>query len=340
MNTRPTATKPRLNALFIVGDGLFEKVYGPDERRDLAARVHLLAPPCNAATITTCPELLRQADIILSSWGMATMDAPFLAAAPRLQAVFYGAGTVKGFVTDAFWRSGIVLCSAWGANAVPVSEFTLAAILFSLKRIFATNLAVRQAGAYPARPPVAGAYGSTVGLISLGMIGRLVRERLRPFDLRVLVYDPFLTAEEAVALGVTPASLPELFRTADVVSLHAPWLKETEGLITGAMLDTMKPGATFINTARGAIVREAEMIDVLQRRVDLTAVLDVTHPEPPLLGSPLYTLSNVFLTPHIAGSTDNECRRMGRYMIDELDRYLAGQPLKWQVTEAQAALLA
>ena len=267
------------------------------------------------------------------------LDASFLAAAPRLKAFFYAAGSVKSFVTEAFWKHNTVLCSAWGANAVPVSEFTLAAILFSLKHTF------RLQKAYCGKPVsdnrmVPGAYGTKVGLVSLGMIGQLVRERLRPFDVKVLAYDPFATPADAERLGVTLVPLDVLFREADVVSLHTPWLKETEGLITGNLFASMKSGATFINTARGAVVREPEMIEVLQRRPDLFAVLDVTHPEPPAADSPLFTLPNVFLTPHIAGSMENECRRMGRYMIDELDRFLAGQPLKWQVTQAKAALLA
>jgi phosphoglycerate dehydrogenase-like enzyme len=130
--------------------------------------------------------------------------------------------------------------------------------------------------------------------------------------------------------------LDELFRRADVVSLHTPLLKETEGMITGAHLASMKPGATFINTARGAIVREKEMIEALKKRPDLQAVLDVTHPEPPEPGSPLYTLPNVILTPHIAGSMDGECRRMGRYMVEELRRFVDGKPLRWQITREMA----
>lgn len=330
----------RMNAVYILGDGIFEKVYGPEEQRDIAARVTLLAPPYHAKTILEHPEVLRQADLIFSSWGMALLDETFLAAAPRLKAVFYAAGSVKGFVTEPFWQRQIPLCSAWGANAVPVAEFTLAAILFSLKQAFRLNRA------YCAKPHAAGdravpgAYGTTVGLVSLGMIARLVRERLRPFDVKVLAYDPFAKPEEAARLGVTLVPLEVLFRESDVVSLHTPWLKETEGLVTGDLLASMKPGATFVNTARGAVVREAEMVEVLQRRPDLFAVLDVTYPEPPVADSPLYTLPNVFLTPHIAGSMDNECRRMGRYMIEELDRFLAGQPLAWQVTREKAALLA
>ena len=102
----------------------------------------------------------------------------------------------------------------------------------------------------------------------------------------------------------------------------------------------MKPNATFINTARGAVVREAEMIETLRHRPDLQAVLDVCDPEPPAPDSPLLTLPNVVLTPHIAGSMGTECRRLGRCMVDEVRRYLAGEPLHWQITEADAARLA
>ena len=172
------------------------------------------------------------------------------------------------------------------------------------------------------------------------MIGRQVCERLRAHDVRVLAYDPFATAAQAAALNVELCSLAEVFQRADVVTLHTPWLKETEGLITGAHFAAMKPGATFINTARGAVVRETELIEVLTRRPDLQAVLDVTYPEPPGPESPLYTLPNVVLTPHIAGSMNTECRRMGQYMVDELGRYRAGQPLKWQITKELAAKLA
>ncbi|MEI6085886.1 MAG: NAD(P)-dependent oxidoreductase, partial [Verrucomicrobiota bacterium] len=196
---------------------------------------------------------------------------------------------------------------------------------------------MRAAKARPAKTmPVPGAYRSTVGVVSLGMIGRRVVELLRHHDVHVIAYDPFA----APIAGVELCSLADLFRRADVVTLHTPWLKETEGLITSAHFASMKPGATFINSARGAVVRETEMIEILQRRPDLFAVLDVTYPEPPVPNSPLYTLPNVILTPHMAGVLDNECRRMGQSMVDELRRYLAGQPLQWQITKEKAALLA
>jgi phosphoglycerate dehydrogenase-like enzyme len=122
--------------------------------------------------------------------------------------------------------------------------------------------------------------------------------------------------------------------------MHTPWLKETEGMITGEHFAAMKPNATFINTARGAVVREGEMIEMLRERTDLFAVLDVTYPEPPEPGSPLYTLPNVVLTPHIAGSLSGECRRMGGYVVEELKRYLCGEPQLWPISREQAATLA
>jgi phosphoglycerate dehydrogenase-like enzyme len=120
------------------------------------------------------------------------------------------------------------------------------------------------------------------------------------------------------------------------VSCHAPLVDDTRGLVTGAHLAAMKTGATFVNTARGAVVRESELVEVLAGRPDLEAVLDVTDPEPPAPGSPLYTLPNVVLTPHIAGSVGHERRRLGSAIVEELRNYVSGLPLRWEVTRERA----
>jgi len=164
---------------------------------------------------------------------------------------------------------------------------------------------------------------------------------LRSFDVSVIAYDPFVSDAAGAALGVTMMPTVEsVFERADVVSLHTPWLKETEGMIRGEHFARMKPNATFLNTARGAVVREGEMIEALKNRPDVTAVLDVTYPEPCAPDSPLLTLPNVVLTPHIAGSQGPECRRMGLYMVEELKRYLNGEPLKWAIDRTRAAVMA
>ena len=111
-------------------------------------------------------------------------------------------------------------------------------------------------------------------------------------------------------------------------------------MITGALISSMKPGATLINTSRGAVIAEDEMIEVLRCRPDLSAVLDVTFPEPPAGDSPLRWLPNVVLTPHIAGSMQGECARMGSWMADELRRYVGGMPLRYRVKQAMLAKMA
>lgn len=326
--------------LFLLGNGVLDLIYSPDEQRRATERLAFPHPPQTPDSIGGAKECLADVEVILSGWGMPPVDDDFLAAAPKLKAIFYGAGSVKGFVTDALWKREIIVTSSYAANAVPVSEFTCAQIVLALKRAWPCALDIKRKGNYGTKRDCAGAYGSTIGLVSMGMIGRMVRERLRTLDVRVIAFDPFLSAAAAAALEVELCPLDEIFHRADVVSLHTPWLKETEGMIRGAHFAGMKPDATFINTARGAIVHEAEMIEALRLRPDLTALLDVTHPEPPVPGSPLYTLPNVVLTPHIAGSLNGECRRMGRDALDELERYLAGQPLRWRITREKAAIMA
>ncbi len=316
--------KPK--AIYQLPERSFHLIYGEPERAAIAA--------------LTEPAPLSEAEIILTGWGAPKMDAAYLAQAPQLKLVLYGAGTIKSVVTDAFWDRGVRICSAWVANGVPVAEFTVATIILSLKRYWQQAANVRDRRDYSGKLSVPGAFGTMVGMVSLGVIGRMVRERLRMLDVNVIAYDPYVTPSEADKLQVRLVTLEELFVQADVVSLHTPWLKQTEGLVTGAHFASMKQGATFINTSRGAVVREPEMIAVLQQRPDLWAILDVTYPEPPVKDSPLYTLPNVIVTPHIAGSMDGECRRMAQYMIGELRRYIAGQPLQYEITRAKAAIMA
>lgn len=330
----------RPRGLYVLRPDAFDRIYGEAERADIAALVEVEGVPQTAETVAKNLNVLDGVEVILSGWGAPIIDGAFLEAAADLRVVFYGAGSVRPFVTDALWKRGIRVVSAYSANAVPVSEYALAAILFSLKRGWHFSAAVRKERNFPTVSAIPGAYGSTVGIISLGATGRKLLERLRPFDVRVAANDPYVTIEEAAVLGVELVALDRLFKEADVVSLHVPWLPETEGLIRGSHLASMKQGATLVNTSRGAVVREVEMVSVLKDRTDLTAVLDVTHPEPPEPDSPLYDLPNVVLTPHIAGSQGEECRRMGRLVVDELRRYVAGESLEHEITKERAAVMA
>jgi phosphoglycerate dehydrogenase-like enzyme len=319
---------------------LVESVYGDDAMKRIAAGTHLLHPPIPGKDLVLRPELLREVEVIFGGWGMPRLDQSLLDAAPQLRAVFYAAGSVRGFMTDEAWRRDLIVSHAAALNAIPVSEYCLAMTLLALKHAWRYARSAQKEGCMPALHASPGAYGSRVGLVSLGSTGRLFLKHLQRFDIEVWAHDPFVSAEEMKSLKVRSAELDELFASCDVVSLHTPLLDSTKGMITGRHFELMKHDATFLNTARGAVVREAEMIEVLGRRPDLTAILDVTSPEPPLPGSPFYSLPNVILTPHIAGSHHLECRRMGAAMVEEFGRWRRGEALHWQVCRQRSTLLA
>jgi phosphoglycerate dehydrogenase-like enzyme len=316
-----------LTGLYIMNPAEWERIYPTELQAELAKSVEMLAPVLSPAEALARPDLLERADILVSGWGGPVLDESFLARAPRLKAFFYGAGAVGHLLTETSAQRKIIVTTANSINGIPVAEFSLAHILLGLKRASQQARETKKQRAFLHPPlPVAGSYQSTVGLISLSTIGRQVLQHLKHFDVKVIAYDP--TLKQGIFDGAELVTLEELFARSDVVSLHAPLIPQTVGLVTGPLLASMKNGATFINTARGSIVRENEMIEVLRARPDLTAVLDVTDPEPPLPTCPLFDLPNAVVTPHIAGSLDRECARMGRWIVDEIQRYRAGEPLR------------
>ncbi|MGC4030781.1 MAG: hydroxyacid dehydrogenase [Tepidisphaeraceae bacterium] len=327
---------PRPKALYVLNLAHLNRVYGPAEQADIAQLVDFVGPPQSPATLAANPGLMRHVEVMLSTWGAPKIDDAFLDNAPNLKAIFYGAGAIGGWTTEALWERGVTITTATSANAVPVAEYTLAMIVLGLKRVFASARLIQETRRFAGVKEPIGAYKSTVGLLSLGTIARRLLELLRPFEMNVVVCDPFLTAEEAERLGVRLVTIDELFATSDVVSVHTPLLPETASMIRAEHFAAMRDGSTFINTARGGVVNEPDLIAAAQARPNLQFVLDVTDPEPPAADSPLYTLPNIFLTPHVAGSTGGECARMGRYMVDELRRYIAGEPLKWAVSRQAA----
>jgi len=327
-------------AIFALDPAKFSLIYGEEERADIARLVSVDPHPYRKEELRADPRPLEGVEIVFSGWDAPCFDAELLSHAPALKIVLYGAGSVRRVVTPAFWDRGLRISSAYAANAVPVAEYVLSQILFCLKQGYRLSREVREARRFVAKENLAGAYRSTVGLVSLGMIGRKVAALLRHFDVKTIAYARHTTPADAEALGVELCPLDDVFRRSDVVSLHTPWLPETEGMVLGRHFRSMKPYAAFINSARGAVVREEEMVAVLRERPDIQAVLDVTYPEPPVPDSPLYTLPNVVLTPHLAGSVGPECRRMGRCMVEELERYLAGEPLRCELSREKAELLA
>ncbi len=328
-------------AVFLLGVDSFKRIYGPGQLAAINELTEVIAPYPSAERPAPDPAVLQSAALVFGGWGTPGLNQDLLKRMPALQAVFYGAGSIRGIVTPEFWARNIPITSSYAANAVPVAEFAEAQIILALKRAWPLSYAIRNQRRY-GREHVPGAYGTTVGLVALGMIGQLLAKRLKSHALKVLAYDPFIpqAKADALGLGVEMTSLEKLFAASEVVSLHAPNIPATKGMITRSLLASLKPHATFINTARGAIVDEAGMTGVLAERPDLTALLDVTYPEPPVADSPLYTLPNVFLTPHIAGSLAGECNRMGQIAVDECRRFINDEPLQWAISRERAANMA
>lgn len=315
-------------ALFLGTPLHLQRAYPPALKKEIAEKVHLLDEEMNEDWQGR-KAALAGVEVILSTWGMPRLDAEFLRQAPHLKAVFYAAGAIKGFATPEAYDRGIIFTSAWTANAIPVSEYAAATALLSLKRFWTAAHNCRTRRDWDHSLEMAGCYNSTVGFVSFGATGRKTADILSRFDLNLIAFDPFV---KHAGGEVEFVSLEEVFDRSDVVSIHTPWLPETENMIDARLLRRMKPNATLINTSRGAVVDEAGLCEVLAERPDLCAVLDVTHPEPPDPGNPLFTLPNVVLTPHIAGSMGGEVARMGRLMCDELTSFLAGDPLRNRIT--------
>lgn len=315
-------------AVFLGPQHLLASAYPPELRARLGEFVALHGAEIPPEAWRDHRPALSRAELIFSTWGMPVLDEEFLAATPSLQAVFYAAGTVKSFVTPEAIRRGIMITTAAEANGLPVAEYALAVILLSLKNFWPYPVQKSESKFTKIGGEPLGVYGATVGLVSLGFVGRRLADLLANHEVRVIAHDPHLASAEAGRHKVTLCDLEKVFRTSDVVSLHAPWIPETEGLVCEEHIRSMKRGATLINTSRGAVVDEPGLCRELRDRPDITAILDVTHPEPPLPDSPLRTLPNVFLTPHIAGSMGREVARLGWWMLDEADRWIKGQPMQ------------
>ncbi|MDQ1008923.1 phosphoglycerate dehydrogenase-like enzyme [Streptomyces sp. V4I23] len=324
-----TDTRPAL--LLAMNPAVAARLLADRHRERLTALTrtdpHLVAHDLTAPSPRVAAAL-AEAEVLLTCWGAPSLTAEVLAAAPRLRAVVHAAGSVKHHITQACWDRGIAVTSAAAANALPVAEFTLAAVLFAGKRVLRSAhryAQLRTEHNWHRELDGAGNYRRTVGVIGASRIGRRVIELLRPFDLRVLLYDPYVDDSGAAELGVECTGLDELCARADVVTVHAPQVPATHHMIGARRLALMRNGTTLINTSRGSLVDEEALLpELVSGRLD--AVLDVTDPELPPMDSPLYDLPNVLLTPHIAGSLGGELHRMTDQALDEVERFARGMP--------------
>ncbi|MEC4015719.1 hydroxyacid dehydrogenase [Streptomyces sp. H27-D2] len=330
----------RPTAVLAMGADEVAAVLPPDIRARLAELTNL-APGALTGALTTpdARSALADAHLLISGWGCPPLTEEVLDSAPRLQVVIHAAGSVKSLVTSAVWKRDIIVSSASDANAGPVVDYTLAAIVFAAKRALPT--AASYATGWPAFTEREGADGRTIGVIGASRIGRRVIARLNATDHghRVLLHDPYVTEADARALGAELVDLDTLCRTSSIITVHAPQLPETRHLLNATLLAFIPDGGTVVNTARGSLIDTAALgRECATGRLD--AYLDVTDPEPLPAGHPLLSLPNVLVTPHVAGAQGSEVRRLGAYAVDEVVRFLRGDPLLGRLTDAELPRLA
>jgi phosphoglycerate dehydrogenase-like enzyme len=287
-------------------------------------------PGTEPATKADLLAILPQADACLTSWGVAQLDADVMAAAPRLKAMAHMGGSVQRFVSDALWERAVRVTTAAPILAEDVAVTTLGLMIVGMKRIWPLGQHVRQGGwrespYWPARE----IRHKTVGIVGASNVGRHLIRLLEPFQVQILLYDPYVTPENAAGLGVEKVELEDLLRRADILTLHAPAKPDTYRLITAEGLALLKDDVLIINTARGTLIDEPALIAALSQG-RFFAFLDVTDPEPPALDSPLRTLGNVVVVPHLAGCIE-DCTHLGEMAVEELRRFFAAEVPLYQI---------
>ena len=333
-----------MKAIFLTNNkGNIDYVYGEKNINKLKAMTELDTSVYCEEDIVASPEKFKDVEYIFSTWGMpGGGELKLTKFFPNLKVLFYGAGSIRYFANE-YFEKGVRITSAFAANAIPVAEFTVGQMLLADKGFFHSSMLAKSGdyeGAHKIAAQHCGNYDAKIGIIGVGMIGRKVIELLKPYRLEILVYDAFLSDEDARALGVEKCSLDRLFSECDIVSNHLANVPQTVGVLKGEHFAKMKENATFINTGRGAQVVEEEMLSVLEQRRDIFALLDVTVEEPPKPDSSFFKLPNVVLTPHIAGSMANEVRRMAELMVDEFASYLKDGSLTYEITPEKLAKMA
>lgn len=279
-------------------------------------------------------ELLNGAEGCITCWGTPRLTAEVLAQTTTLRIAAHAAGSVKPVVSDAFWERGIVVTSAAAFIAVDVAQYAVGLMIVGCKNVFqsASYIATGKWGQPEGARRATELRGATVGIIAASHVGRNVLRLLKHFDVEALLHDPFCSPEQARKLGAEKVEVDDLFRRSDIVSVHAPSLPATHHIVNAARLALLKDGAILINTSRGSLVDEAALVAEL-RKNRLQAFLDVTDPEPPPPGSPLYGCPNLTLSPHIAGSSGRGRMKLTAQAVEELQRFFQGKPPQFPVTK-------
>ena len=302
-------------------------------RLEEAAQVERWPGP-GSPTAEAVRDATHRCEVLVTGWGTPSLEEALQDWSPEtspLRLIAHSAGTIKYMLPRQALERGLLVVHANESLAEAVAEFTIGAILAMRRQIILS--AERYRAGKPALPFTAMRElpHSVIGIIGASAIGRRVMELLRPWNVRILLYDPYCTPQAAAAYQAELVDLPTLFRESDVVSLHAPITPQTIGMLRAEHFAAMKDGALFLNTARGKLVDHDALLRELQTG-RIYALLDVTDPLEPLpRESPFFQLENCVLVSHQAGNSVEARERQGRYTAEDVLHYLHGEPLKFRV---------
>ena len=278
-------------------------------------------------------EFIADAEGILTGWGDGALTPANLDAAKRLHIITVIGSSVVRFSPYQALDRGIVLTNTASAIGYSVAEFALAQMLALLHQSLPRHRAMEHSSGK--HPDLVGRdlWGRTVGVIGVGAVGRIIVQLLRPFGVHLLLYDPFVPAEQLGALGGEVVSLEDLFRRSEVITVHAGLTEQSRGLIGRRELALLREGAIIVNTARGGLFDQEALVEKLQEG-KISAALDVLEPD---LGPDhlLRSLPNVLLSPHAAGLTSDMLRRIGLDAVEDLRLFFSGQEPKNRLTREQ-----
>ena len=341
MNLHPAVTpdEPRQagtpRILVSLPDPEFDAFF-PQETLDALGELGRIvcAPPAELQDFRGYEATMGDVGIAVTGWGFPRFDAGHLAAAPNLRCVLHAASSVHFLVSEDFWAAGIPISQAGAAMAPAVAEMSLTFTLSLLRRVQRLDGSLRGGAAWETARTIRRAReiaGARIGVVGASRTGRRYVEMCTALGAEVSIYDPYIPSNDPLA--ARSVGLDELFSGSDVVAIHAPDTPQTRGMVGRAQLALLPAGGMFVNTARSSIVdMDALFEEVSSGRID--AALDVFDQEPLPAADRWRSLPNALLTPHIAGATAESRRRAGWIVVEELKRFLAGEPLAHAVTRA------
>lgn len=316
------------------------ELFSDKTMKKLATLGEVVCNETDGADEAVIREVLRGAEIAITSWGTPRLTPELLAAAPDLKLAAHAAGSVKVIVSDALYDKGIRVISSACVLSRGVSEMTLGLAIAAAKNVFAYNAAIHDRRWPKDKSDVTELFDINVGVVGCGFAGRHFIELLQEYGVTVLAYDPELDAAEIEAMGARKVELREIFEQSDILSLHAPSIDATWHMVNRESLAWMKPDAILINTARGSLIDEPALAEAMKAGKLKYACLDVTEPEPPADDNPLLDIPNCIFTPHIAGLANNGKRKIGVHVCAEIENFVKGRPLTTEVTRDMLATIA